>query len=294
MDHANERSLHVGTVPRVGGLAMTAGVLAGMMAMSSLPGVLPTLLVAAAGLSAISLIDDLRSLPVIPRLLGHLAASSVVVWMLEIPVSFVAPAILASVWMTNLYNFMDGADGLAGGMTAIGFAAYGIAALGAAPELATVCFVIAGAACAFLIFNFPPARAFMGDAGSIPLGFLAGAIGMQGWRAEIWPWWFPVLVFSPFIADATVTLGRRVYRRERVWQAHRDHCYQRLVLAGWSHRRLATTAWLLMIATAGSALMLRELAVPQQVGGLALWLLAFGAVFIAVERRWQEARNRAH
>ena len=86
----------------------------------------------------------------------------------------------------------------------------------------------------FLVFNFPPARVFLGDAGSVPLGFLAGALGAQGALSGAWPMWFPVLVFSPFIVDATVTIARRVARGERIWIAHRDHYYQRLVLSGWT------------------------------------------------------------
>ncbi len=94
----------------------------------------------------------------------------------------------------------------------------------------------------------------MGDAGSIPLGFLAGALGVQGALAGAWPFWFPVLVFSPFIVDATVTLARRMVRREPFWRAHRAHYYQRLVLSGWSHRRVALGAYALMCAGAAAAL----------------------------------------
>lgn len=293
MDHANDRSLHVGTVPRIGGLAMVAGVVAGVATIPSVPGMLQVVLLAAVGLCAISLLDDLRPLPVIPRLLGHLTAATLAVWMLQVPVHLAVPAIVALAWMTNLYNFMDGADGLAGGMTAIGFGAYCVAGLGVAPDLATVCLLIAGAACAFLLFNFPPAKVFLGDAGSIPLGFLAGAIGLQGWQAGVWSWWFPMLVFSPFIADATVTLWRRLYGREPVWQAHKDHYYQRLILAGWTHRRLTRVAWLLMVAAASSAFPLQRLDPLGQIAGIVAWLLVFGGVFLAIERYWRRVRKRA-
>jgi hypothetical protein len=96
----------------------------------------------------------------------------------------------------------------------------------------------------FLLLNFSPARVFMGDAGSVPLGFLAGGIGIAGWRTVSWPAWFPLLVFSPFVVDASVTLARRMFmRRERFWHPHREHYYQRLVRMGWSHRRLALTEY---------------------------------------------------
>jgi len=160
--------------------------------------------------------------------------------------------ILAVGWITNLYNFMDGSDGLAGGMSVIGFGAYALAA-GASP-LATVSLCIAAAAGAFLVFNFHPARIFLGDVGSIPLGFLAGALGLVGWRGDAWPLWFPLLVFAPFIADATVTLARRAARGERVWQAHREHYYQRLVRSRLGHRGTAALAYVAMGLCAAAAL----------------------------------------
>jgi UDP-N-acetylmuramyl pentapeptide phosphotransferase/UDP-N-acetylglucosamine-1-phosphate transferase len=162
---------------------------------------------------------------------------------------------LATVWVTNLYNFMDGSDGLAGGMALFGFGAYALAAwLADDAVFVLVAASIATAAAAFLIFNFPPAKVFMGDAGSIPLGFLAGALGILGWRIGHWPLWFPVLVFSPFIIDASLTLARRVLRRERFWEAHRSHYYQRLVQLGWGHRNTALAEYALMAACGAIAL----------------------------------------
>ena len=195
------------------------------------------------------------------------------------------PAVLALAWMTNLYNFMDGADGLAGGMTAIGFAAYAMAAASAASPIAPILFAICGAAAAFLAFNFPPAKVFMGDAGAIPLGFLAGALGLLGWQDGIWPAWFPVLVFSPFIVDATVTLWRRLLKGEKIWQAHREHGYQRLILTGWSRRRLVWVAWVLMAATALTALVARNVSSTLQVGALLLWVAIYTGAWKVIDKR---------
>jgi UDP-N-acetylmuramyl pentapeptide phosphotransferase/UDP-N-acetylglucosamine-1-phosphate transferase len=285
VDVANERSLHAGEVPRIGGVALLAGCAAALALspVATLP--LPALL-AAAGLALLSFLDDWRSLPVLPRLLGHLVAAAVVVLPLGLPWGAALAALLAVAWMTNLYNFMDGADGLAGGMAALGFAAYGLAALPADPGLAWTGFTVSAAAFAFLGFNFPPARVFMGDAGSIPLGFLAAALGLAGWQGGSWPAWFPCLVFSPFIVDASVTLGRRLLRRQRVWQAHREHAYQRLILAGWSHRRLACAFWILGAAAAGSALALLGRPPGWQLAGLAGWGLGYAVLLVAIEHRW--------
>jgi UDP-N-acetylmuramyl pentapeptide phosphotransferase/UDP-N-acetylglucosamine-1-phosphate transferase len=178
---------------------------------------------------------------------------------------------------------MDGSDGLAGGMAVIGFGTYGLAAwLGGNLELELLAWSIAAAAAGFLIFNFPPAKIFMGDVGSIPLGFLAGALGVAGWLQGLWPLWFPLIVFAPFIVDASVTLLRRALRRERIWQAHREHYYQRLILSGWSHRKTAIWEYALMLACAALALAGREAAAAMQaaVGVVAIAGCAVCAVWI--------------
>jgi UDP-N-acetylmuramyl pentapeptide phosphotransferase/UDP-N-acetylglucosamine-1-phosphate transferase len=141
--------------------------------------------------------------------------------------------------------------------------------------LALACCALASASVGFLIHNFPRARVFMGDAGSIPLGFLAGCFGTYGVIAGVWPVWFPLLVFSPFIVDATFTLAKRALRREAVWRAHRSHLYQRLVLAGWSHRRLALSAYALMAAAALSALAAARSEPMVQCGMIAVWVVAY-------------------
>ena len=289
MDHPNHRSLHETPTPRIGGLGIMAGVAAACMSLADAP-LLPAML-AALALAALSLLDDVRGLPVVLRFLAHFVAA--LACLLELGLSgwaLVGTTIIV-VWVTNLYNFMDGADGLAGGMAAIGFGALALAAWqGDAPALATFCAAIAAAALAFLCFNFPPARLFMGDTGSIPLGFLAATLGIAGIWHNTWPWLFPLLVFSPFIIDASVTLVRRALSGEKVWRAHRSHYYQRAVLLGATHRQLAVAAYLLMLMATALAFALRAL--PQHVE----WLLILSAamyslVFLAIDRRWHQVRN---
>ena len=95
--------------------------------------------------------------------------------------------VLGILWMTNLYNFMDGSDGLAGGMTVIGFTSLAAGAWMSGNAAASIeCAIVAAAGAAFLLFNFPPAKLFMGDAGSVPLGFLAAALSLSGWRDGDW------------------------------------------------------------------------------------------------------------
>ena len=287
LDQPNERSLHERPVPRTGGLAVLAGVAAATAAFGIglwLP------LGLALALAVISMIDDLRGMPTLARLIAHLAAAGFLAWFVLSPMHplELLLIVLAIAWITNLYNFMDGSDGLAGGMTVIGFAAYALAAwlAGRAP-LAATSLALAAAALGFLVFNFHPARIFLGDVGSIPLGFLAGALGVVGWRDDVWPLWFPVLVFGPFIADATVTLAKRALRRERVWQAHRDHYYQRLVRMGFGHRGTALIGYAAMLLCAGAALYGREQAPAMQAAVFAATSLVLAASAAAVDFRWR-------
>lgn len=289
MDHPNARSLHATPTPRIGGLGIMAGVtVAGLWLGNA--ALLPVLL-AAMALAGLSLADDVRGLPVYVRFLAHFVAAAVCLLALGLSGWSLLAATLAVVWMTNLFNFMDGADGLAGGMAVIGFGALALAAwLGDAPGLAAFCAALAATALAFLRFNFPPARLFMGDAGSIPLGFMAATLGILGARQGVWPWLFPLIVFSPFIVDATATLAQRAWRGEKVWRAHRSHYYQRVVLLGASHRQLALAAWVLMLTMAALGFLLR--AFPQQAAPLLILSAAiYLLIFFAIDRRWRLARN---
>jgi UDP-N-acetylmuramyl pentapeptide phosphotransferase/UDP-N-acetylglucosamine-1-phosphate transferase len=252
----------------------------------------------AAALALVSLADDVRSLPIAVRLPAHVAAAAVAILAIGgatvaregLVVVEAAVALVAITWMTNLYNFMDGSDGLAGGMAVAGFAAMAIAAAMAGHlPLALACAAIASASIGFLAYNLPPARVFLGDAGSVPLGFLAGALGWFGVLSGAWHVAFPIVVFSPFIADASVTLARRAFRGEEFWRAHRTHYYQRLVLAGWSRRRLALAAYALMIATSASALATRAMGPQAQFAIIAGWVVIYAALFTAIERRVRRA-----
>ncbi len=294
VDEPNERSLHGLPTPRIGGLGLLAGALPVTVAFASAEaGWIAGLAMVVAIVSAI---DDARSLPVATRLAAHLVAAVLAVAVVGPPAGGLGVAIgaaLAIAWMANLYNFMDGADGLAGGMAAIGFATFALAAHRAgAPDVALFAGALAAAALAFLVFNFPPASLFMGDAGSVPLGFLAGVLGWQGVARGLWPAWFPVLVFSPFIVDATLTLVRRLLAREAVWKAHRSHYYQRLVLGGWSHRRLAFAQWAVMAAAGASALAASGGSATHQSAILAAWVLAYGAICLAIDRRYPRSPDK--
>ncbi|MEZ5854790.1 MAG: glycosyltransferase family 4 protein [Hyphomicrobiaceae bacterium] len=238
LDVPNDRSLHTKPVPRTGGIGL-------MLAASSavlVAGGGPTGLVfAMVVLAAVFLLDDIKGLPVGLRFaVQFLMAIVFLAWTGPYAIWLWPLLVTGLVWSANLYNFMDGSNGLAGGMAVIGFGAYALAAWsGGSTDLAVLAAAVAGAAAGFLVWNFDPARIFLGDAGSIPLGFVAAGLGVVGWQRGLWPFWFPALVFSTFIVDSGLTLAKRLIHRENPFQAHRSHYYQRLIRMGWSHRRLA-------------------------------------------------------
>jgi UDP-N-acetylmuramyl pentapeptide phosphotransferase/UDP-N-acetylglucosamine-1-phosphate transferase len=276
MDLPNERSLHHIPTPRTGGLAIMGSMLIGLVVvgvmgawplhqgeMGSIDW--PTLFWITGltiFLAMISFLDDRTGLPIAIRFGAHTVAAGMVILgarlslpPVELPpvgtleLGWLAPvvSIIFLIWMTNLYNFMDGMDGFAGGMTVFGagFLA-SFAWLGQHRLIFSLSLLIAFAAFGFLAHNFPPARIFMGDVGSVPTGFLMGALILLGCRDHLFTPWVPMMLFSPFIVDATVTLIRRVMLGERVWVAHRMHFYQRLVLLGWGHRKTVLAEYGLM------------------------------------------------
>jgi UDP-N-acetylmuramyl pentapeptide phosphotransferase/UDP-N-acetylglucosamine-1-phosphate transferase len=278
LDRANARSLHDGVVPRVGGLAVIGvTTAAGFITPTGWPIVAGM----AGALMLLGWLDDRYGLPVGVRLAAHLIAALAAAELLmpAAPLWQWLLLALALTWAMNLYNFMDGADGLAGGMAMFGFGAYALAAVaGDAPGLVLLSASVAGAAAGFLPHNWAPARVFMGDAGSVPLGLLAGVLGVAGWTTGIWPAWFPLLVFSPFVVDASVTLVRRALGGERIWHAHREHLYQRMVRSGLGHGRTAALWYGAMAAAAASGLAALSWPKSAQFGLLLAWIALYATV----------------
>ncbi len=294
MDVPNHRSLHSNPTPRVGGLGILAGIAAGgLVPLAGIGWETVLLLAGALTLALLSFVDDRRGLPILLRFAVHGLAAAGVAWALA-GGWWVALAVFLTVWATNLYNFMDGTDGLAGGMALFGFGACGIAAwLAQDLHLAALCLAIAGGAAGFLVFNLPPARVFMGDVGSIPLGFLMAGVGLAGIKAGNWPLFFPLLVFSPFVLDATITLLRRLLRGEKIWQAHREHYYQRMIRSGVGKRQTLLVWYALMLGCSASALWVRSDGVDVQAGVLLAWVGIYAVLAIAVDGRWRNRQGAA-
>jgi UDP-N-acetylmuramyl pentapeptide phosphotransferase/UDP-N-acetylglucosamine-1-phosphate transferase len=277
VDIPNERSLHKLPVPRGGGLGIVAGFICAA-ALISYP-LHVAFWISAGMVIAVSLADDFKPLPARLRLIVHLSAAAVFCFALlgkSHGFGITAISILAMGWMANLYNFMDGSDGLAGGM-----------------QFALLNASVSAAAAAFLLFNFHPARIFMGDVGSVTLGFFCAAFGLSGWINNLWPWWFPVIVFSPFIIDSSLTLAKRFLAGQPVSQAHRDHYYQRLVRMGLGHRLTALAEYTLMIASGLAALAAMHASGAVRLLLLGLLAIVYAILILLVEVCWKKSHASA-
>jgi len=294
LDEPNARSLHTRPIPISGGIAiLMAFTISAMLASWRYGLMLDYFFIFISGLliALISFIDDCRHVAALYRLTVHFLAAYLLLWQGEfwlthlvlpglawtlLPFLQVGLSFLFVVWMINLYNFMDGMDGFAGGMAVFGFGTLAILGELADHRLFMVMnLMVASAAGGFLVFNFPPARIFMGDVGASSLGFLAAAFSLWGNREGIFPLWVPLLLFSPFIVDATVTLLRRLLRGEKIWLAHKSHYYQRLVQLGWGHKRTVLWEYALMTACCISALLAPSLPVYAQWSLLVGWSITY-------------------
>ena len=292
LDHPNERSSHATPTPRGAGLAVTAVVLAGWCAAAALAGTLALywqVFAAAAAIAAVSWRDDLRGLGAAPRLAAQAAAVAVGVFALPGagPVfQGLLPAALDTVvaaflwlWFVNAFNFMDGIDGISGAEAAsvgIGLCLVALAG-GWAGEASLYALVVAAAALGFLPWNWHPARIFLGDVGSVPLGYLIGWLLLGAAAEGLWA--AALLLPLYYLADATITLLVRLVRREPIWRAHREHFYQRAVRRGMSHAAVVRALLAVNLVLAGAALLslgggaatLAALAVGVLSVGAALW-----------------------
>jgi UDP-N-acetylmuramyl pentapeptide phosphotransferase/UDP-N-acetylglucosamine-1-phosphate transferase len=293
LDHPNERSSHVQATPRGAGLAVVPTLLIAwaVVAVLAPDARLPVAWVLAGALllAAVSWRDDLKSLPALPRL----AAQAVAVLaglmtfggdalVLQGLLPFWADrlvAALAWLWFVNLFNFMDGIDGLAGTETAaigLGLALL-VLLVGGDAALFALALALAGATLGFLPWNWHPARIFLGDVGSVPLGYLLGWLLLSVAAAGYWA--AALILPLYYLADATLTLLRRLVRGERVWQAHREHFYQRATQAGRSHGEVAalvagTDAVLIALALGATRWPWPALAAAAVAVGLLLAVLA--------------------
>ena len=242
LDMPNDRSSHAVPTPRGGGIAVVVTLAVGAtVVLLTRPdlsaGLARTVLLAALALAVLSWIDDLRGLRAGIRLLAHLGACAVGVWALPGPIFLGwlpgwADAVLAVlIWagFLNFYNFMDGIDGITGVETVgIGLGLTAVALILPADSLPLAGpLALAATAAGFLVWNWAPARLFMGDVGSVPLGYLLGwfllFVAAKGY-------WAPAVILPAYyLADAGLTLLRRAARREKFWHAHKEHFYQRAV-----------------------------------------------------------------
>jgi UDP-GlcNAc:undecaprenyl-phosphate GlcNAc-1-phosphate transferase len=301
VDVPGDRSSHDAAKPRFGGIAVVTAFFLGfgalLAARPEARGLLP-LLPCGALIFAAGVLDDWRGLPVAVRLAAQLAAAIAVVatgnivetvfiplaGTIELDVLAVPFTILFILASINFYNFIDGIDGLAAGTAAItaGFLAL-IAHMLGHGALALAALAAAGASLGFLQFNFPPSRLFMGDGGSTFLGFFFAFFAIAGNRVvpEL-PFFITVLLLSSLYLDAGVTLLRRLFKGEKIFQPHRTHYYQRLLALGFNHKQVTALEYSLTVLLGTSAVIFFKAGGFFPVFLCLCWLLVFTSMMLKV------------
>lgn len=299
VDVPNERSSHALPTPRGGGVAIiltTSAVVIWLAWLDRLdPALAAVLLAGGIVVGAVGLIDDRYSLPARYRLLVHLAVAAATLLLLggvpplrvgaqevDLGVAGYVLGGIAIVWTLNLFNFMDGIDGIAASeaaFVAVAGALLGVETWNEPPAFVALAFA---AACGgFLTWNWPPARIFMGDSGSGYIGYMIAILALLAARTDAVALWLWLILGGTFFADATVTVLRRLGRRESLVTAHRGHAYQ-VLARRWGHRRvtllvlavnvlwLLPAAWLARNNPGYAGLMAAIALTPLLLGALAL------------------------
>ena len=304
VDLPNERSLHDIPKPRSGGLAIITGIYSGYLLCYIIN---PTVNYPLAGLmlsvtlvAIISFADDVRGVPFLYRLIVHIICATFIIWYglalyeIKLPGSTVPLGVVTStilsmliiVWFINFYNFMDGMDGFASGMTIIGFTTMSFLGWMAGHDnFAIYSFIVAVANAGFLLFNYPPAKIFMGDVGSSSMGLLVIAFILWADIEDIFPFWIGVIIFSPFIVDSTVTLIKRILRGDKFWEAHKTHYYQRVVESGWGQIRTVNTEYSVMVICCIMAVILNNASPNVQLFGIGIITLMYAIFAYFLEKK---------
>ena len=263
MDHPGERSSHTVAVPRTGGIAIMFGMLLATVLFGSFTVPLVLGLGSVAIIAAVSLLDDVVTIPSVPRLIVHLAVTCAVILLAgleltDIELPYVSlhlgrwgGLVLAALFVAgfvNFFNFMDGINGIAVAQGAVGGGALaGLLLLGGGQNSVVIALALAGACIGFAPHNFPKARLFMGDSGSTILGYVLAVLTLVGAKRTGYPWPAFVLPLGVFLYDATFTLFKRAGRCENVIKPHREHHYQLLIRSGWTHTRTTLLQAALML-----------------------------------------------
>jgi len=272
IDIPNERSSHTVPTPRGGGLAIVAAFLLSVVIIAALGLLSADMARALIGggliIALVGWMDDRQGLSPRLRSVFHFLAAAWALYCLDgftfLNVGFAdlylgwAGTIIAAigmVWMINLYNFMDGIDGIAGGEAiCAALAAGALLSLNGSKGLAYISIALAFSAAGFLIWNWPPAKIFMGDVGSGFLGFVFAVLAIASEKSGGVPLIIWMMLLGVFVIDATVTLVRRLFNGEKLSEAHRSHVYQLAVQSGYSHRQVTSMVLLINIGLAGLAL----------------------------------------
>ena len=297
LDIPNSRSSHVKVTPRGGGLAVVAGILTGSCVAFFLGLTIPhfTFYIGLVLMAITSFLDDKKSLPVYVRLSAHIIAMGLVIGytggLKFLP--FASPLnfelgyfgyVVSAVWIIsviNFFNFLDGIDGFAGSQAMV--AGVSICTVFWKDASSVVGIIIALSALGFLFFNWHPAKVFMGDVGSVSLGFAFATLPFYSTSLKIEEGVFSIAIFLWFfLADGAFTLIRRILNKEKIWEAHRSHLYQRLNKFGWPHDKIVIMVIFLSVILSSVQIycVKQGIAINWYTPGLGIFLFIFYVLFV--------------
>jgi UDP-GlcNAc:undecaprenyl-phosphate GlcNAc-1-phosphate transferase len=308
LDQPGPRKVHDRPMPRVGGIAMAAGMAVPLLLWAPIDRQLGALLVAALVVLAFGVWDDRRDLPPGVKFLGQGIAVAIAVFAgdvvvhsvtlagrFELPPAVALPlTVLFLLGTTNAINLADGLDGLAGGTTLLCVAAIALLATGGPPAITAVAFAVGGSLVGFLRYNSYPARVFMGDGGSQLLGFLAGVLAVQVSQSPELPYSaaLPLLLLGLPIIDTLTVMAIRIRHGRSPFSADRNHLHHRLMQIGFDHFEAVAIIYVLQGALFLLAWRMRfqsDVAILAAFAAAAALVLGF--LFVADRRGWQRRRG---
>ncbi len=256
LDVPSERSIHKTAKPRTGGLGIFFNLI--LLSFFFIDGdeikFYYYFLLLISLIFLVSLWDDIYSLSFLPKIITHVIAATLFSYLYFSSVNIIDfnyiyffVIIFLIISSINLFNFIDGADGFVAGIFSCSILIFMFFIfLSQLPQsnnlliFTSICFF---SCIVFLYYNFFPSRIFLGDSGSTMLGFIFATVSIIGIDLRLWPYWFPVLLILPFLLDTGITLLKRIYKKQKIWLAHKEHYYQRMLLMGMSHTKLSILSY---------------------------------------------------
>ena len=256
LDVPNARSIHKTAKPRIGGLGIFFNII--LLSFLFIDGdeikFFYYFLLLISLIFLVSLWDDIYSLSFLPKIITHVIAATLFSYLyfstfnnIDFNYIYFFLIIFLIISSINLFNFIDGADGFVAGIFLCSILIFMLFIFLSHLSQSNYLFIFTSicffSCLVFLYYNFFPSKIFLGDSGSTMLGFIFATISIIGIDLLLWPLWLPIILILPFLLDTSITLLKRMYKKQKIWLAHKEHYFQRLLLMGMSHTKLSILSY---------------------------------------------------